>query len=299
MFDRIVLNASLFIILQPVGAIGRRPRVSRSILHVVFNLSAAHGLREALREANRNERVVGLSDNLSFGSINPPDPRLRNRWVEEELSYRGWEEVDDEDTPFWAEALSTANRRVAWLSRRSANEYANFLEWLWRVGDEPIDVIDLTDVILEDEHKPGRSRLAMSLAALPPHRILDNDLLDRAEALSPASRAHYRKLWQRLRDEDAPLRVLENGELTSVPLSFFDPLILSFAEPEWKKTALIVGEALDEAWAGSVANVGDLVLAARARTLAETGYLEFRGDLSDFHKSELRLPANQVTSTRH
>jgi Protein of unknown function/Domain of unknown function (DUF1835) len=272
--------------------------VGGSTLHIVFNPSAAHGLRDALRQAGREERVVGFSDNLSFGPINPPDPGLRTRWVEEELSHTGWGEIVAETTSFWADALLTADRRVAWLSRRSAGEYAGFLEWLRRVDDEPIEVVDLTDVMLTHKDKPSGPRLAISLAILSPHQILDNDLIDRAELISSVSRAQYRELWQRLRAENAPLRVLNDGELTSAPLSFFDPLLLACARSEWRKTALIVGEALYESWEGSVFQVGDLILSARARTLAEAGHLEFRGDLSDIHNSELRLPAKQVADAR-
>jgi hypothetical protein len=99
--------------------IGERLAMAASTLHVVFNSSAAAGLRDALREAGRDERVVSLSDCLSFGPINPPDPKLRTMWVEEELDYTGWEEVVGEATSFWPEALSISNRRIAWLSRRS------------------------------------------------------------------------------------------------------------------------------------------------------------------------------------
>src|SRR4051794_32563376 len=116
------------------------------MLHVVFNSSAAAGLRDALRQAGRDERVVGSPDSLSFGPINPSEPELRRKWVEEELGYTGWDNIGDEMTSFWREAVSDRHRRVAWLSRRSAQEYAGFLEWLWRLDEEPIEVIDLTDV---------------------------------------------------------------------------------------------------------------------------------------------------------
>jgi len=66
----------------------------------VFNPSAAAGLRDALRQSGRDERVVSLFDSLSFGPINPPEPELRRRWVEEELGYTAWAEVVGEATSF-------------------------------------------------------------------------------------------------------------------------------------------------------------------------------------------------------
>ena len=98
--------------------------MAASTLHIVFNPSAAACLRDALRQSGRDERVVSLFDCLSFGPINPSDPELRRTWVEEELGYTGWEEVVREAASFWPEALSISNRRIAWLSRRSAQEYA-------------------------------------------------------------------------------------------------------------------------------------------------------------------------------
>lgn len=262
-----------------------------SVLHIVFNPSAAAGLRDALRQAGRDERVISHFDSLSFGPINPPDPKLRSEWVQTELGYTDWDDVVSKATAFWPEALSTSNQRVAWLSRRSTQEYAGFLEWLWRLDEEPIEVIDLTDVMVA-EHGSGltKPRLAISLGLLPPYQILENDLLDRAEKLTSALRGQYRALWGRLRAENAPLRVLSGGELVSAPLSFFDPLLLSCATPEWQKAARIIGLALSDFWTTSVLQTGDLVLYARARALADAGRLEFQGDLFDIQNSELRLP---------
>jgi hypothetical protein len=267
--------------------------MAASTLHIVFNPSAAASLRDALRQAGRDERVVSLSDCLSFGPINPPDPKLRRKWVEEELGYTGWEEVGGEATSFWSKALSIGDRKIAWLSRRSAQEYAGFLDWLWRLDEEPIELIDLIDVMIHGAGLTER-RFAISLNLLPPHRILENELLDSAETVSAVQRAQYRQIWGRLRTENAPLRILSEGELVSAPLSFFDSLLLSCATPEWQRTARVIGEALSDCWTTSVLQTGDLVLCARTRALASAGRLEFRGDLSDIQNSELRLPISRL-----
>jgi hypothetical protein len=269
--------------------------VAAATLHVVFNPSAADSLRQALQQSGRNERVISLFDSLSFGPIHPPSAELRCKWVEEELGYANWEEVVGEANSFWIESLSIGDRKVAWLSRRSAQEYAGFLEWLWRLGEEPAEVIDLTDVMVAGgKHEPTKPHLAVSLGMLPPNQILENNILDRMEKLAPPLRARYRESWGRLRAENASLRVLSAGELVSAPLSFFDPLLLSCATPEWQKAARVIGGALWESSTASVLQVGDLVLCARARALAGAGLLESRVDLFDIQNSELRLPNGQV-----
>jgi hypothetical protein len=143
--------------------------VNSAPLHVLFSPSAAGELRRALANAGRTDRVVCSFDNLSFGPINPPDGALRTKWVEEELGYAGWEDVMAQTAAFWSDAL-TPGRKIVWVSRRATLEYAGFLEWLWRLGDEACDVIDLTEVMIvgRSQHgPPPPSRLALSLACWP------------------------------------------------------------------------------------------------------------------------------------
>ena len=260
-------------------------------LHVVFTPSAAASLRDALSEARRADRVVCAFDDYSFGPINPPDASMRQRWVEDELGYTGWDDVIGRTDAFWRESLSAQDRKLAWFSRRSAQEYAGFLEWLQQLGDLPCEVVDLTDVTVVGPRSDGKARPAVSLALLPPDQILDNRLLDRAEPLAARARDQGRELWQRLRTENAPLRILDAGSLVSAPISHFDQLLLSCATPEWQKVALVVGKApttFSEDW---LVRTGDLVLAARVRALADAGQLETQGDLSDPQQSKVRLAA--------
>jgi hypothetical protein len=269
--------------------------VSLDLLHVLFTPSGSGELRRALALSGRNESVVCSFDNLSFGPIDPPDAELRTRWVENELGYSGWEEVIAQTTPFWSEALAPG-RKVAWMSRRTTLEYAGFLEWLWRLGEEPCDVIDLTDVMVVgrgQDGNPTTPRLALSLALLPVDQILDNKLIDRAQPLAPEARQQYRETWRRLRAENAALRVLNADCLVSAPISFFDPLLLSCARGNWQKAARVVGEALAKELDDSLLQTGDLLLFARVRTLVETGLLQSRGDLLDIRRCELRLPSHE------
>jgi hypothetical protein len=266
--------------------------VNRVPLHVLFSPSAAGGLRRALSLAGRPDRVVCSFDHLGFGPINPADSALRVKWVREELGFTDWEVVMAQTDVFWNEAL-TPGRKIAWMSCRSSLEYTGFLEWLRRLGDEACEVVDLTDVMIVDRSQDGRPtppRLALSLALLPAQQILDNGLLDRAEPLTPTARRHYRETWQRLRAENAPLRVLTPDGLVSAPISAFDPLLLSCASRNWQKAARVVGEALAKEMDDGLLQIGDLLLVARVSSLVETGLLESRGDLANIQRCELRLP---------
>ncbi|MGC2774818.1 MAG: DUF3658 domain-containing protein [Bradyrhizobium sp.] len=264
--------------------------MSGSILHLVFNSSAAGTLRQALGQAGRDERVIGFPDSLSFGPIDPPDPALRTAWMDEELEVSGWDEVGRKTTAFWDEALSCTSRRIAWLTRRSTQEYAGFLEFLGRLGDEPIEIVDLTDALVRaGGHGAPNPHRVFTLAELPPATISDNHLWNFRQDLTPDMRDSCREQWARLKAENAPLRILRDGELVSAPITHFDPVLLSCATTKWKKAARIIGEALCETWTEGM-QTGDLLLIARARALVAAGRLACRGDVLDIHRSELRLP---------
>jgi hypothetical protein len=240
--------------------------------------------------ASRRDRVVSTFDNLALGPINAPGLQTRLHWMEEELRLTGWECVFAEEEAFWRAALAEDGRRVAWMSRRAASEYCGFLEWLWRLGDLPCEVIDLTDMPVGSRHR------AFSLDLLQAEEIASSRLWDRAEPLDVAARERHHALWRRLRADNAPLRVVDADGLRSAPITFFDRQLLSFAKAHWQKPARIIGATMAE-WVappmGPYFQAGDAVLAARLFALVEAGVLEGRGDLTDIRKSEVRLPGQR------
>jgi hypothetical protein len=194
---------------------------------------------------------------------------------------------------FWREALSRGTRKIAWLSRRSAMEYAGFLEWLWRMGDAACDVVDLSEVMISRSPEHGTPRppvLAMSLGMLNPNRIGRDRMWDLAEPLHEGTRNRYRDLWQQLRKENAPLRVTDGEKLVSAPITTFDRQLTSYATNEWQKAARLVGEALASQMDDDLIQVGDIVLAARIDAIVESGDLEMQGESAlEMHKSLVRL----------
>jgi Protein of unknown function/Domain of unknown function (DUF1835) len=276
------------------------------ILHVVFTETGAADLREALKTSGRDDAVVSLADNLSFGPIDPADPEARRTWVEKELGFTGWPSTPEQDGDngwedisvrahaFWNESLSPRHRKIAWISCLSAMEYAGFLEWLWRLGDAPCEVIDLSDVKISyrREHgPPRRPLLAMSLGMLDHNTIGNNDLWDLAEPLQMSARGRYLDLWRQLRSENAPLRVIDGDKLVSAPIDFFDPLLLSYVNANWQKVAMVVGKALTDQTMDGVFQTGVIVLAARINSLVKSRALEFKGwDPFAIRFGEVRLP---------
>jgi hypothetical protein len=267
--------------------------MTKPLLHVAFTPWGAANLRDALRNAGRDERIIGLSDDFQLGPIHSDDPALRSKWIKHELGLTGWGDVAAESEWFWQQALSSDHRTVAWLSRRSAREYTGFLEWLWRRGDGPCEIVDLTDLQLPQYSENGTVTAPVaSLAQVDFEDIRDDDLFKRAEVLPTITHRKYIGLWRQLRDENAALRVLKGGALVSSPISFFDTALMSQASENWLKVARVIGATLHSQ---TEQDVSDLLLAARINALVASGQLERRGwSAVDMRRCEVRLSEERL-----
>jgi len=97
--------------------------------------------------------------------------------------------------------------------------------------------------------------------------------------------------WQQLVSEDAPLRIVDRQcALVSAPLTQFDALLLSCATAAWRNIGLVAGDAKATQLRGGFQPAAYFLLHSRAQRLAETGALEWRGDLSSLPDCEVRLP---------
>lgn len=263
-------------------------------LHIVFSVTAAADLRKALKLVGRSDEVVALSDDYRYGPIEPLDPALREAWIADELGFEmeGFLPLRHEE--FWSAALSDRLRRVVWTSRRSALEHLGFLAWTCRIADAAIDIVDLTNV---ETTKPSFWNEAPPYYAVLPmmqaEEILSAGLIDQARSVTLIERTAAREEWARLAAENAPLRVLRNGRVVSVPITHFDDVLLENASHEWRKMARVVGGALTSFEGENALASGDLLLFGRLRSLIEAGKLESVGDPYDLPRCEVRLPSKR------
>jgi len=270
--------------------------VSATRLHIAFSESFAGSLIKALKQADRDDRVVCLPDDLSFGPINPPEPRVRSRWVLDELSVAlGDEEwLTAATANFWTAALSTSAPRTVWFSRRGARELAGFFEFAWRLPvPSGVDVLEFDKEEVTYRWADGRTGTAMAkgLAAIQAPYFVAKRFWDRAKPLDRAAWEHYPRLWTGLRTDDAPLRIVDERGLVSAPLTHFDELLVSCASDDWRRIARVLGTAIAKIDEGPFIQPSELVLVSRIGALIDAGRLDGRGDLSQMHRSEVRLPA--------
>jgi len=261
---------------------------SQSIIHITFGMHADGVLREALRQAGRQEQVLRLWDDLSIGPIDPPDAAARWAWAREELGlYPHHRHMFAEKHNAWEAALSTPGRRIAWVSRRMPHEYCGFLEWLWRLGDEPCEIVDLHNVKFDWHLRDGtvRGQPVPSLGSILPEHVRDNAFWDLGQPLAGARRRRYQESWSKLRREKAPLRVLKGGALLSAPISYYDDFILSHTKTGFLKVARILGSSFG---LGPHYRACLYLFHGRIHKLVDAGILEAEGNIAQMRFSEVR-----------
>jgi len=264
------------------------------VVHVVFGISTSETLCQALAEDDRPEEVVSCADNFALGPIVPMDAAGRLRGLTDILGVYDWFSRYEEslvfgNAPFLAASIAKDIQPVVWFSRRDSRSYAGFLWWLSHLGEAPCEIVDLTDMLIVGDPAGDRllpPHLAVSPGLVPPHEMIR--LREMARPLLPEERRRYQARWQALVRENAPLRVIEGTELVSAPITFFDPLLLSCVVSNWRKMSRIVGEAMGRFYAEDLHQSGDWLLFVRLRHLAETGVVEWAGDITRVHYCEMR-----------
>ncbi|HXU57947.1 MAG TPA: DUF3658 domain-containing protein [Verrucomicrobiae bacterium] len=187
----------------------------------------------------------------------------------------------------WEAALSAPGRRIAWVSRHMPHEYCGFLEWLWRLGDEPCEIVDLHDVKFDWHLRDGTiwRQPVPSLGSILPEHIRDNAFGDLAHPLTGARRRRYQESWSKLRHENAPLRVLKGNALVSAPISHYDEFILSHTKTGFLKVARILGSSFG---LGPHYKACLYLFHGRIHKLVDAGILEAEGNIAQMRFSEVR-----------
>ena len=268
-------------------------------LHFVFTPSGAGCLLQALRKAGRSDPVITTYDDLSFGPINSSDPHVRAKWVADELGAPNWIEICTDSERVSDDARAPDKRKIVWLTRRSAMEYAGFLDWLSRLGDAPCDVVDLSEVMVSspsEQEPPRPPYLAMSLGMLHPDIICRERLWELAEPLRDPVRKRYQDLWQKLLVENAPLRVIDGETLVSAPTSFFDSRVMSQVNDKWQNAMRVVGKTLVGGPNEWIIEFGDTFVMGRLMALVKSGHLDFQGEPGgELRNSKVRLSGKPLS----
>lgn len=92
-----------------------------------------------------------------------------------------------------------------------------------------------------------------------------------ARDISPVEQQGWANIWRGLRAQNAPLRAVLSGQLTGVPLHFYDTVIrqqIAGLDPEFDE-AFLIGRTISR-----LPGVSDALIALRVQALVELGELE-------------------------
>ncbi|HLM15584.1 MAG TPA: DUF3658 domain-containing protein [Reyranella sp.] len=255
------------------------------VLHVAPGDSAGGSLREALRLAGRQQDVLTFTDDLSHGPIAWGTSRERAAWWAHVHEAR----LEDDLEAFWLRLDAASRRLVVWFGRHSASELAFFLALADRLGGRPYDVVDVTDLQWTFTRPDGTSAVtppAGAVGMVPTNQLVAQ--LETARPISPEDRDAGR-LWQHLRSQNAPFRVVTPTGLASAPIDHFDASILEQAARDWRSSAYVIGSTMAHN-CDPYMQVGDVMLLARLVALVEEGKLLADGDPWDMRACRVRLP---------
>lgn len=187
-----------------------RPSLTKPI-HICFD-SHVHGILEGwysiLEKTRENVTILELWDNLAIGPLKPENPELRKAVLQE----TGIEEVAcsfSDDYRAFLQALTTlpSNRPCYVWASDSPHE---------RTG------VALAGACLA----PQRDTFFLcDSAALVRHfEVEDWGARDALMAQAPVAETKvWAALWEHLKGENAPLRIVKDGLPCSAPADFFDP----------------------------------------------------------------------------
>lgn len=239
-------------------------------------------LRQVRREAEERQKnavslggnprdVLALSLGLDRGDIRVP---LAAECPRKELLRRWYEGHEEALEKVWRDTLATAARlRVLpagetvriWASLREPHAACGLLFAAELLKDTAAEV---HAVFLPPwQERPDNTVVQyMGWGELHPEEF--GQFLPLEQTLSPIAIRMLAGRWQELKEENAPLRAVVNGEVRSVEETFYDGLIRKHLPPgEEKRVCVLIGEILGRERPG----IGDSWLADRIRAMIDRG----------------------------
>jgi Protein of unknown function/Domain of unknown function (DUF1835) len=256
------------------------------VLHVAPGDSAGGSLQKALHIAGQQAEVVSFPDDLSHGPIAWGTSRERAAWWWHVHEPR----LEDDFEAFWQLIETTSKRLVVWFGRYAASELALFLALADRLGQRSYDIVDVTNLQWAFARPDGTSavsRPAGAVGLIPTDQLAVQ--LETARPISPQQAGDAGRLWQHLRTQNAPFRVVTQTGLVSAPIDHFDASILEQATREWRSATSVIGSTMAHNCAPYL-QVGDIMLLARLVALIEEGKLLADGDPWHMRACRVRLP---------
>jgi hypothetical protein len=209
------------------------------MIHVLFNSSAAGTLRQLLSARGLRHRVVDLTDALDFGPISTGSFEDRETWLDHYVpsGIGSWDWLAEHVDEF-RDRVAADSERLIWIAPSSASEQSGLYWYLAQFGGAGAQLI-VADYPVRDA---WRGEPPYGLGALQQASM--GELLDECHRL-PAKHSRFPEhRWKGLMNENALIRVVDNGVLRSAPDDYFDQFLLAHCPVEWTKWRRVVGDTM-------------------------------------------------------
>lgn len=266
----------------------------RNHVHILFSMSDAGSMKVALSNAGYREAsdVQCFLDLFSVGplrKIHRTEGYLsREVWFEERfIRLHAHSQFNDQHR--LQNMVQTLNnipedKKISiWCGDNSHDQTGlRFVLHLLSNREQPLYMINASQVYRDIAEQYGPEIQPLAVGHIPNEALQDIiKLTEEAPPLTSTQRKQYEQEWQTLSGCEEMLRVWLNGQVVSVPESYYDEAILSIAaslqksadEDGYIKVGLIVGAAIEQ-WNQYIS---DAFIEYRLWTLISEGKLLFRG----------------------
>ncbi|GJH21562.1 DUF1835 domain-containing protein [Caballeronia sp. GaOx3] len=264
-----------------------------NMIHVTNGDCAAQSLTEALRRAERDERVIALRDDLAVGPIRDIDESPLARatfWRQVLNSAIDFEGELEEQQALFGRLARGDDQIVVWHGQSAADQLTlrrvayHMRNVPQRLNEAKLTHDDLTIATGEsDPEHVGREDRATAVGMFSPKQLLAK--LPTAAPISVLRISRLALEWQEAKYANADTRRLRDNMLVTGTWIDIDEALLDLAGPEWKPARQIAGAAMGQRFDFMLS---DSIAFWRCRELVTAGRLKIRGTPSEISQAELR-----------
>lgn len=260
-----------------------------NILHICFSESARGCLRYGTPiELRRKTRVISFLDDLSSGPID--DMNNIDRRIEWDRRIITSEFDDLLDNII--QNYSDINREVSnikdediyiWYGE-NGSEMSGLLYVLSLLRDKVENVYTINVSEKPYIYNGNVIQYHRSVGEVS-HEKLDW-FIKMKKKLSLEDYSSFMELWEKLRDENANLRVMKDRSIISVPETYLDEIILQYTNYHFGRCSRTVGEVMGR----EESYISDIYIFWRILELIKLGKIEYRGNLGSMKYMKIRKP---------
>ncbi len=243
------------------------------MIHITFSSSAAGTMRQMLRARGLKQKVVDLNGMLDWGPIANVNFVDRENWFTHHCPFSdgAWDWISESVAKFRS-LVANSTERLIWIAPRSATEQSGLYWYLAQFGGENAKMI-VADYAFNSSRA---GEVPFSLGQL--NQDLMGELFDNCQRIPWDSSRFSADRWQVLMNDNALLRIVDDGRLQSAKEDCFDSLLHDRCTDKWGKWHRVVADTMGDMWENGH-SADDAFLLWRLRALIVKGAISCDGEM--------------------